>query len=250
MSPSNNNREKKKIEELKKENRRLRAELSKLRSHHSPTPKEATKQERLFASKCRSAELVSSNSYFSYLKDKLLTAPLYSEWKRILSYFRRVRLISTVIKVAAAILTVVGTGAFFIVVSGTLLVFIPFASLFLAFFYLAGITRRKKHFAKLEIMLRSRNIYVFFPPKGRPFENGSCFSETVRIISNDTKKDNFVIIVSPYFLSPKGVEGSSARYYHVLRYDSSNVCIIRKNAFFALRKRVLSKLSADVIYVY
>lgn len=244
------------ISRLKKENKALRRKLERLKSASlSPTPEikvsEKDQPSVLLAKGVRSSALNRSRSYFGYLKERFLTASLYLLWKRFLEYFRRVRLISTVIKVTAAVLTVIGTSAFLIVLAGMFIILIPFALILLASVYLSSVIYQKRYISSLAADLKDRSIFVFFPDRGRAFEEDSCFRQTVKLISNDTKNRNFIIIVSPFFISPKGLcEKKQSRYYSVLRYEAKDVCIIRRSAFFAVRHKILRELYDRVSYIY
>ena len=238
------------IATLKKENKRLKAELY---GHGLSSPsilKGNDEHARRFSAECRSAALAHEDSYFGYLKKRFLTASFYSLWKRFLAYFRRIRLVSTIFKIASAALAIVGTGAFFIVVSAGILILIPFIILFFAFFLLSGIVNRKRKFEALMKDAAGCSLFVFFPTSGPPFEKGSCLEWTVDIIANDPRIKSFTIIVSPYFFSAKGFGGRRSPYYHILRTEADRVCIIRRNAFFAFRKNFLSDPSVSVTYVY
>ena len=230
---------------------RLRKELLHDRSSNTALPffSDDTNLRR-FSSECRSASLVQETSYFGYLKKRLQTASLYSLWIRILTYFRRFRLISTVIKVVSYALTIVGTGAFFLAVTASTLILVPFVFIFFSFFLLSRLLTRKKKFESLARVLSGRTVYVFFPPPGYSFKEGVYFEKNVKILSQGSSGNNFVIIVSPYFISPKGIGGKKRPYYHVLRYESENVCIVRRSSFFALRRNLLSHISTSIIYVY
>jgi hypothetical protein len=104
---------------------------------------------------------------------------------------------------------------------------------------------RKKAFKKLSQFIKNKNIYVTFASRGRHFEENSCFMSTVSMLATN---GNYVIIVSPYFISSKGV--CKNNFYPVVRFETNNVCIVRKYAFFALRSRLLSGNNRRVSYIY
>ena len=250
-SDRNRNKEyKKTIAHLKKENRRLKAELTRNNTGSRLCLGDCDEATRKFNAHCRSAELIHETSYLGYLKKRFTTASLYSIWTRILAYFRRFRLITTIFKVITSLITILGTSAFFLFISMGIFVLIPFLLIFFSFFLISGIFYRKKRFEELMRSASGCTIYVFFPIAGQPFEKGSFFKSTVKSILNDTDNQNFIIVVSPYFFSPKGIDEKNSPYYHILRIESERVCIIRKNSFFALRKKFLSHTDSYVIYVY
>ena len=206
---------------------------------------------KCFDSVCRAARLEREKSYFAYLRKRLMTASLYSSWMRVLSYFRRLRLISIIVRILSSVIAVLGTGAVFLVITGSVILLIPFVITVFTFFYLWAVALRGRDFSRLRDAVGDKPIYVLFPHSRQSFERGSFFEQTVDIISNDTKNQNFIIIISPYFFSGKSVaRGARHRYYQVLRFESDNVCTVRRSSFYDLKKKILSASSDRVTYMY
>lgn len=241
---------KKTVAKLKRENRRLKAELTRSGALNTKVIHGNDDTARKFAGKCRAAALINEKSYFGYLKKRFLTASFYSVWMRLLSYFRRFRLISTTVKIISWGLTIIGTSAFFLVVSASILILIPFISFTFALFIASTAVRRRRLFSALKKRLSGGSVYVFFPSADHQFGRGTFFEKTVNIISNSTNGTNFIIIVSPYLISSRSILGDRAPYYHVLRAENDKIYMIRRSSFFSFRKNVLSKISESVIYVY
>jgi hypothetical protein len=151
-------------------------------------------------------------------------------------------------RVLSSVITFIGTGAFFIFVSGVAIFFFPFVLLLCAAVYLASMLFRKKAFKRLEEHLKEKDIFVFFPTAGRPFEKDSCFKKTLYKVSKDTKDPSFVIVVSPFFIASHGFGGKG--YYAALRFENENTCLIRKHVFFAMRRKLLGKCARRTTYVY
>lgn len=256
-SGADSHKNKRSIASLKKENKILRGEIKRLSrrlrsysaaaSAYPQNKKELPSIKKAFGYAYKNAILMASSSYIRYAWSKLTGASLYSLWKRISGYFRKFRLVSTVIRTLSSFIAIIGTGAFFIFISGTLIFFLPIATLACSATYIISMFLRKKAFIKLEQTLKNKNIYVFFPQNGRPFEEVSCFKNTLKLIDN-THNDNFIIIVSPYFISSKGFGGSG--YYFVFRQETKSVCIMRKHSFFAFRKKVLGGMDKKTTYIY
>ncbi len=238
---------------LKEENRILRSEIKRLSrtlraySAESVSKKQGKKKsfEKLFLHEQKNALSLASSSYAKYLTSRVTRATLYGIFKKISGGFRKFKLVSTVMRILSSAVTFIGAGAFFIFISGIALFFIPFAALFCLGVYLASMLFRKKAFKELEKRLDKKYIFVFFPNGDRPFESGSCFSDTLYKIE---ESNAFIIIVSPYFTSAKGFGGSG--YYPILRFESASICLIRQHAFFALRRKLLGKYSERITYVY
>ena len=240
---------------LKEENRILRSEIKRLsrafRTYYTDREKHNKKElgaERLFSHEQKSTLALTSTSYVKYLSLRLTHASFYGLIKKVSGGFRKFKLISTVMRVLSSVITFIGTGAFFIFVSGVAIFFFPFVLLLCAAVYLASMLFRKKAFKSLEEHLKEKDIFVFFPTAGRPFEKGSCFEKTLYKISKDTKDSSFVIVVSPFFIAPHGFGGKG--YYAALRFESENTCIIRKHVFFAMRRKLLGKCARRTTYVY
>ena len=240
---------------LKEENRILRSEIKRLHrtlssysSLSSSNDKKQAGSEKLFSHEQKSALSLTSSSYIAYLKSRLMHASLYGIVKKVSGGFRKFKLVSTVMRITTSAVTFIGTGALFIFLSGIAIFFFPFVLLLCGAVYLASMLFRKKAFKMFDKCLSGQSILVFFPKSGRPFEEGSCFSKTLNKVSKNTKESNFVIIVSPFFLSPVGFGGKG--YYTTLRFEKENVCLIRKHAFFALRRKLLGKYSGRTTYIY
>ena len=257
MSQTNDTKKLKSIiSALRKENRILRAELKRLQRSQSVTSgsvysAKSSDTERAFSMCYRECRMLSSTSYIKYLFKRITAASMYNIIKRISGYFRKFRLISTVFKITSSVLAIIGTGAFFIFISGILIFLIPFVLAFFALAYLFAMLYRKRAFRSISAVCENADIYVFFPPKGRAFEKDSYFKKTVNIISKSTERQNFILIVSPYFTISKGYDDAKrSRYYPVARFDAENVCIIRRHSYFALRRRVLLLHSGFIAYIH
>lgn len=243
------------IKALREENRILRAEIKRLNRTllaHAPASAaqkgEKDLSRKVFESEQRNALALASTSYFKYLKARLTRASFYSLLMRVFGGFRKFRLISTVIRVTSSALTVIGTGAFFIFISGTVIFFIPLILFACGAAYLASMLFRKKAFKELMSKLEGKDIFVFFPNAGRPFEEGSCFAGTLDIVSKKTNLKPFIIVISPYFFTSRGFGGHG--YYPVVRFEREDVCIVRRHSFFALRKKLMRHYPNKSIYIY
>jgi hypothetical protein len=243
------------IKALKKENRILRAELKRLsRIIRTNTiegmskrslPKESSSA---FVYAEKEANLLSSSSYIKYLVSKLTGGSLFSYSKKAMGYFRKFKLVSTIMRTASSILAILGTGAFFIFLSGTLIFIIPLIVAFCAAIYLLGTLSRARAFREIEKRIENRRIFVFFPEGERHFRENSSLQYTIKAILSDTQSNNFVIIVSPFVFSSIGVGGKG--FYSVARFENTGICMLRRHSFFLLRKRILGPAESRTTYVY
>lgn len=241
------------LSDLKKENRILKSEIKRLnrtlRTYSQaqlPIKRSNFDHPRqIFFAAANEWIILSSTSYPKYLTAKISRASITSLCRRTAGYLRKFKLFSTIMRVIYSAAAIIGTGAFFIFVSSAILFIIPIGLLFCSAIYMSSMLLRKKAFKKLSPIIKNKNVYVAFASHGRQFENGSCFMSTVSMLS---KNNNYVIIVSPYFISSKG-PGKNI-FYPVVRFETNNVCIVRKYAFFALRSHLLSSKGQQVAYIY
>ena len=246
------------LSSLKEENRILRAEIKRLNrtlrvysssgTSKKEKRKEKSRETKLLEGMNISALALASSSYFKYLLARFSAASVYFLIKKVTKGFRRFKLFSTVIRITSSVLTVLGTSAFFIFISGTLIFLIPLFILIGASTYLASMLFRKKAFRELKKALENKRVFVLFPSVGKSFETGSRFYKSLDIISNETKKYTLIIIISPFLISGKGFGGKG--YFPVLRKERENIYILRRNAFFALRRNLLGRQGDHVTYIY
>jgi hypothetical protein len=243
---------------LKEENRILRAEIKRLnrvlRVHSSSklskkeSKKEKSRERKLFEDVSSFSVAFTASSYFKYILSRISAASLYSLILKITKGFRRFRLFSSVIKISSSILAVLGTSAFFIFISGSLIFLIPLFLLICAAAYAASMIFRKKAFKELDSILENQTVFILFPTAARQLKKGSHLEKSLHLISNGTDEDVFTIVISPFLISGKGF--SDNKYFPVMRMESNRLCIIRRNAFFALRRKLLSGRGDSVIYIY
>lgn len=246
------------LSSLKEENRILRAEIKRLNrtirvyatsgTSKKEKSKEKSREAKLLEGMNISTVALASSSYFKYLLARFSAASVYFLIQKITKGFRRFKLFSTVIRVTSSVIAILGTSAFFIFISGMLIFLIPLFLLICAAAYLTGMLFRKKAFKELDKALENKSVFILFPSKGKPFEKGSRFDKSLDIIPRGKEKDTLIITVSPFLISGKGFGGKG--YFPVLRKEKENIYILRRNAFFALRKRLQSGRSAHVTYIY
>ena len=245
------------LRSLKKENRILRAEIKRLvqiiKANETDSTMEVeitSESERLWHAIGKESALLSSSTYLKYLVSRITGGSLFALSKKAMGYFRRFKLVSSIMRIISSALAVIGTGAFFIFLSGAIVFIIPFIVAFCASIYFLGTVWRARAFRMIEASIDKKNVYVLFPSRKRPFLRDSEFRRTLDIISNDTQNQNFTIVVSPYVFSSVGFSGDGKKFYPIVRYEKRNVCILRKHSFFLLRKRVLGLAEDRTVYIY
>ena len=95
-------------------------------------------------------------------------------------------------------------------------------------------------------LLDKKRIFVFLPIRTDRFEESSFFAGNCLDIAS--RKNCAVLIVSPYYISKKGIGENN--FFFSVREESKNVYIVRKYAFFYLRKRILDRSQEQTVYFY
>ena len=94
--------------------------------------------------------------------------------------------------------------------------------------------------------LAAKNLFVFFPARGDRFEESRFFKGNCLDLAS--KKDCAVLIVSPYYIFKKGLGGK--KFFFSVREEAKNVYIVRRYAFFYLRKRLIDTADKQAVYFY
>lgn len=145
-------------ERLLREIAQREAQLNALNASVQDTP------ERLISDSLSGRRKFSSASYIGFLISNIRESKLYGFWERIIKYFRRFRLIATVLSILTYIITVISTGAFFISVMSIIIIAIPFALLGAAIGLLHSFMNRGKIKRYLEKHDSINGITVIFMP--------------------------------------------------------------------------------------
>lgn len=193
---------------------------------------------RAYKQAVQNRKTVLHRNLFAYVCDIFTHAPLYSHWQNLLALFRRFRMFALILRVLTVVLTILQTGALVILSTAIFVVILPImliltiAILFTAFFNSRRSNRR------MEELLADRRIYVLFlTERENPF---------LTCNAKDLAVTGAVIVVSPYWLSPKGL--CRGKFYSTLRQEYPNVYLVRRYYFFNLRKHVL--IHKEVAYLY
>lgn len=244
------------LSELKNENRLLRAEIKRLNRVISSADVDGedsdhiSEPERLWREKEKESGYLAHSSFIKYAISKITGGSLYALYKKALTYFRKFKLVSTVMRVISSIFAILGTGAFFIFLSGALIFIIPTVLLFCMGIYVINLLARAKAFKRIKEAVAGREIIVFFLPRERDHARLSYFAKAVDAVSNGAEANRFIIIVSPYFWISDELSDKRAGFYPVARFDKENACFLRQHSFFLLRKRILESNDDKTVYIY
>lgn len=241
------------IRELQTENKRLRAEVQNLK-HELDTVKNkrifhdsGDKSLVNFEKRSANIRLFSKRSYTAYLAALISNTSIFKLYKRFISIAKKYTLITVSLQIAAYILTLIQSSAIFVVAASLFIVSLPFTFIFGYSAVILTFFGRKRVYKKLTSTIREKDIAVFFAPKTKKRLDDSFFSGMVREWTE--RNGGVAIIVSPYFLSRKGVS-TSKKYYFVMRQETENIIIVRRHYYFTLKKRLLKNADRNVTIVY
>jgi membrane protein implicated in regulation of membrane protease activity len=239
---SENRDYKNKIRALKKENRRLRAENYALREQLRISDKRNAERSRAIKNELKSrkdkARLYSKKSFAAFLLGSLRAKTLFSYYQRIVYVVRKYTFVTTSIKIFTFLFAFIQSSALIVLFTGTLAITVPITLIFSYVAVIFTFLFRKRITKKTKEALKGKKITVFFPSKGRAFEENSYLRALIKDI---TKNENsVVVVVSPYYFSPKGFS-SSKKYYLATRSEGERVIMIRNHYYFTFKKKILSE---------
>ncbi len=235
-------RQAREIQRLRREN----ARLSRIAYESSDRENTDNGTLRLFSELCASQRSMNVTNYPKYIYKGIKDSSAYGIWMRILTYFRRFRLASTIIRVSTWIITLVQSSAVFIVSTAIFVVMIPALIVAALAMGIAALTHGASLNRKFASLVQNKKIYIFFPPASHRAEQYSFIRVTAEQLAEN--KDNFIFIVSPHFVSSHIL--GDKRLYMTSKQLSDNIYCIRKHYYFTLRKKVLSSLSDNTRYIF
>lgn len=235
------------IKRLKDEIDRLEKELKAERqSRFASAPREdLAKEERsdisLLIQKARDASVYNNSSYFKIIIAMIKASWFWRAWIFILTYFRRLRLLSYIASLIAYLIALVGTGALLLVyLSATALFLIAAALLFVLFIIVASADVKKANHVLLDAF-RDKELYMFFQ-SGNEAKCG-FFAKNVLDFSNIPNANVLIVTNSIFF-------ARGAHRFLALRQIRKNVFVIRKFYYFTFKKRVLPHLSKRIFAIF
>lgn len=189
--------------------------------------------------------LMSSHTYTSYLGGFVRASSPYRVWHGIVSYTRRLRLLSAAIRILARVVAFIETSAALLILASAAIILVPLLLILFAAAFIAALFERKRLLRELSGAARGRDVLVFFPAKKEQLEPGSFYYGTLDELSRDPNTSNLVIAVSPALLS-----GAGSMFLNARRVGKNpNFHIVRRHFFFRLR-RILESRPASLTYIY
>ena len=235
-------RQAREITRLRRENASLRRIVCE--SSQRTDANDSTSQ--LFSELCYSHLAMNAASYPKYIYSGIKDSSAYGIWMRILTYFRRFRLASTIIRITTWIIALIQSGALFIVSTAIFVVTVPLLIIASLAMSIAALTHSSSLNHRFSALTQDKRIYVFFPPASPRADQHSVLRATADNLARD--KSNFIFIVSPYSFSSYIL--GNKQPYTASKPLSENIYCIRRHYYFTLQKKVLSPLGECTRYIF
>ncbi len=200
-----------------------------------------------FRQRADNEAMFSKKSYPSFVWSHLMHTSFFNTYKRILSYIRKYAFITMTIKILTFVFVFIEAVIFFIISTSAFIISVLITFLLSHILMLLGMFTRKKQNKKNRILLTDKDIVIFFPPKGRAFDEASYFKFLVGEYAS--KRNCTVLVVSPFLINSKGLF-SEKKPYHSVRHDAKNVLLVRRSYYFNLRKRVIDDTARSITEIY
>ena len=185
-------------------------------------------------------EKLTANEHFTvYLYRIFTNAPLYLQWKRLLSYVRKFRTVTFILRVIGILITILETGALVILTTAIFLVLLPILTALMLGILIAAQMDARGANRSMKKALEGKRVYLFFLPRG----NASFLCAWAKELA---KEGTAAVLISPYWISPRGLGGK--KFYFTIRTEEKNLYLIRRYYFFSLRKRVLREEDTVIVY--
>ena len=187
--------------------------------------------------------MLSHRFFFGHVYALFRNTPLYAHWKRLLSWLRRFRTVTVVLRTVGVIFAILEAGALVVLSTALFLVILPLAVAFmLGILITAAIESVRSNRFMAKKLQRGRACVLFMP-----HNPGAFFAQNA---SSLAARGYTVLIVSPYLVLSGGLAKTAPKngFYTTLRRESDGVYLVRRYYFFSLRRHVLANCS--VVYVY
>ena len=188
----------------------------------------------------RQSRLFHHQSVLGHLWDAWSSTPLYSRWQSFLTYFRRVRLVAYLLRLSLLLLTALEAGVLAVIATVLLLFLAPPVLLFTIGVTLALLVEAPRRNRRFRQETAQKRIYVLFLTES----GGTFFKANARSLA--ARKNTVVLIVSPYWISPRGIAGKG--FFCTARRECENVYLVRRYYYFSLKRSVLDKRETAYLY--
>ena len=241
------------IRRLRRENKLLRSEIRRLKLKYSyindPVWAKSKKAHDIYFKQNASKDkLFSKSNFAAYLISSLKDNSFFLYYQRVIFVLKKYAVIRATLGILFFLWAFLQSSALFVLFTGTMAITAPLTVLFSYVALVFTFKQRKKLNRAILLKAKHKKITVLFPSKGRPFEKGSYFSLLVNEMSNNDGM--IVIIVSPYFFSPRTVLASDKKHYLNAREICHNVIIVRKHYYFSLKKHVHFDNTDNLTFIF
>lgn len=192
-------------ERLLREIAQREAQLNALNASVQNTP------ERMISESLARKQKFSDKSYIKFLISTLKESRLYALWERLLKYFRRFRLLTTILQIIGYVITLISTGAFFISILSVIIIALPFALAATLGGLIASLWNRRRiiRYFRKENTIASITI-IFMPVSPADQSTGTFLTRTAHKIAD---KGDSVFIVKPLNSKYKSKSKSNKVYF-------------------------------------
>lgn len=198
-----------------------------------------SREERMAAEAHRLAHRFRKTSLLRYLWVTITESAPAVLFYRLWLYLRRVKLLQTVLSVAAAL----GALAAVTALSAAVLPFLLFTG---GSFILWVLLHARRMDGLLEQELAGRRVRVLIPICGRALRDGSFFIRSARSMA--AEEGVAVLVISPYLFSRRGL--GETKGFLTARKEGERLYLLRRYYYFLFRRRVLDGLWGEVTVVY
>ncbi len=183
-----------------------------------------------------------NKNFYGFVRAELKSNRLVGLFDRAMKYYKPFRIIRRIFAAVSLAVTLLGTGVVLLVLTVLSLVVLPIAVLVCFGAVTASMLGVRKARRRLTDELGGRRVEVVFPSRERIRDGSELLCAWARSRANG---DGALIVVSPYFVSPRGLFGRKA--YLALRVDGERVYILRKFAYFRIRKDLFTRIAVQVV---
>ncbi len=236
--------------ELRRENSALRKSIEKLRAENAELRSErglrrrGDEIEELLWQIGRRERMMSAQSYFGYISALFKSNSVWLVCKKGISYFRKFRLISVLLRIVTRIVIFAENSVAFIAWLSAAIVVLPFVAIFSVVSILVALIRSRRSNKMFYELSADKNVYVFFASK-KQLSGEGFFAANIKELS---RGGALCLIVSPYSFGRKGL--FSRNFYVTARREAENVYMVRKHYYFMLRRFAIEPASHEMICIY
>ena len=194
----------------------------------------------LLMSKAKQNQKSSSRRFFLVdVYHRLRDTSFYLHWSRLLTLFRRLRVVTLTVRIFSFFFAVLQTGTLVLLSATVLLVVVPLLLTSALVILLCAAIAAHRTNQILAQKLTGQRVCILFPTRlDSPF--------LIQHIMDMRERGYVLVLVSPHLFSPTGTW--KRRFYTTAREERAMVFLVRRYYYFSLKKRVLAKL--DTVYQF